>query len=352
MLRLALAWSLFVAVATAGCTGGVGGALSFNSATLDDPSFDLSPLTGDGKTVFKANARGLGTRYNVTWDWGDGTRSFGEDAEHQYGFTNGIVTVTLIATDEGGQQGIATLQLTLGTGVNKPPTVTARATKAWIEVGETTNLTATGRDVDLDPLTYSWSHRAEGAVAETAIPGEGSRVPVAFDAPGKYAVKVRARDPKGGESVAEFAVDVSTTIPARQLEQTFNGTILAGAGGAGASEKAWLAGQAVPDSNVDATRHRYTLAYPAYTLVFLAWNDTSGQNAADLDLELRSADGTTVFKSETRSGTPAYEFNMTQQEPGEYDIIVRGVVAADVAYTVLLQATLQITPELVAASEG
>ena len=35
-----------------------------------------------------------------------------------------------------------------------------------------------------------------------------------------------------------------------------------------------------------------------------------------------------------------------------YDVIVRGVVAANVNYSVLVQATLQVTPELVAARES
>jgi hypothetical protein len=100
-------------------------------------------------------------------------------------------------------------------------------------------------------------------------------------------------------------------------------------------------------------RHRYTLLYPAYTLIFLTWTDTSGQGATDLDLELRHAsNGTVIFTSATRPPAPAFEFNLTQQEPGDYDVVVRGVVAASLAYSVLVQATLQITPELVLAAEG
>lgn len=353
MLRQALFWTLLAAVLSAGCTGGLGGALSLNQATLDEPSFDLEPETGDAKTVFKVDARGLGDKYNVTWDWGDGTSSYGEEAEHKFGFTNGMMTVTLIATDDDGTQGIATRQITLGTGTNKAPTVTARATKTWVEVGKTINLSATGVDADRDPLTYSWSYQAPDSPAEKTIAGEGNRVPVRFDAPGKYAVKVRARDPKGGEAVANLTVDVSTSIPSTRFEQVFNGTILAGSGGAGVSEKPWAVGPTAPDTDVDATRHRYTLEYPAYTLIFLTWNDTTGQGVFDLDLELRKADGTSVFKSETRGPPNApFEFNLTQQEPGDYDVIVRGVVAANVPYSVLVQATLQITPDLVAAREA
>lgn len=343
-------WAIVLAtfVAAAGCTGG-GGALSLNKATLDEPDFTLDPPKGDANTVFKVDALGLGDKYNVTWDWGDGKLTYGGTSEHKYGFTNGVMTVTLLVTD-GSEQGIARKTLTLGSGENKAPAVSARAQRAWIAVGQQTNLTATGSDGDRDPLTYLWTWRADGGAAETALAGTGNRVPISFEEPGKYQVKVRARDPKGGEAVANFTMDVSKSIPASRLEQTFNGTIVAGAGGAGVSEKAWTEG--VPDTAVDAVRHRYTLLYPANTLIFLMWNDTTGQGVMDLDLELRSADGTTVFKSETRAPAAPFEFNVTQQEPGDYDIIVRGVVGANVPYTLLLQATLQLTPERVAAVEG
>lgn len=357
LLRAGMVLVVVSAVALSGCTSSPGGLLSFNEATLEEPSFDLSPETGDKDTLFHVDSRGLGKKHNVTWDWGDGTFSYGAEAEHRYGFTNGQMTVTLIATSaEDGRQGIATRQLTLGDGLNKMPTVSARAQRTWIEVGQRTNLTATGSDSDRDPLTYFWSYQAAGAAAETTLDSNANRVPVEFAEPGVYDVKVRARDPKGGEAVANVTLTVSRDIPNTRFEQAFNGTVIAGTVGAGASEKAWLASQAgapVPDTNVDSVRHRYTLLYPAYTLIFLTWTDTSGQGAIDLDLELRHAgNGTVIFTSATRAPAPAFEFNLTQQEPGDYDVVVRGVVAANVAYTALVQATLQITPDLVLAAEG
>jgi len=353
VLRAGFAFALTAALALAGCTGsGFGSRIGLNQATLDDPQFDITPEKGDANTVFKVDARGLGEKYNVTWDWGDGVLTYGEESEHKYGFTNGVMRVTLIATAEDGTQGIASREVTLGNGQNKAPTVTARAQRTWIEVGRVINLTATGSDADRDPLTYFWSYKAADAAAETAIEGKTNRVPVSFDAPGKYDVKVRVRDPKGGEAVSNVTIDVSRSIPSSRFEQVFNGTIVAGTAGNGVSEKAWLVGPTVPDTNVDSTRHRYRLDYPGNTLIFLLWNDTSTQGVFDLDLELRKADGTVVFTSETRAPAAPFEFNVTQQEPGEYDIIVRGVVGADVKYMLLVQATLKITPEAVAAVEG
>lgn len=352
MLRAWLAVALIVPVVLAGCTGGIGGALSLNQATLDDPSFDLSPESGGKETVFRVDSRGLGDKYDVTWDWGDGTQSTGGSAEHKYGFTNGVMTITLIATSKDGEQGIATRQVTLGTGVNKDPTVTVRAQKTWIEVGQTINVTASGRDGDSDPLTYAWTHKAVDAPAETTLEGKASRQPVAFDAPGKYVVTVRALDPKGGEATANVTIDVSTSIPSTRFEETFTGKIVAGTAGAGASEALWLASPPAPDTNVDSTRHSYTLLYPGNTFIFLTWNDTSTQGVFDLDLELRASNGTTVFKSETRAPAAPFEFNLTQQPPGEYVVIVRGFAGADVTYHLLVQSSLQITPELVARNGG
>lgn len=354
---------LAIASLTVGCAGKGGfDSLSFQSANLDAPSFDLVPESGGKDTLFAADSGALGKKYNVTWDWGDGTYSYGALAEHRYGFTNGVMTVTMIATDDSGKQGIATRTIKLGNGENKVPTLTARAQKTWIEVGQPTNLTATGRDGDGDPLAYTWSWREADGAAETALATKEARTPISFDAPGKYAVKVRVRDPKGGEAVANLTIDVSLDIPSNRFEQTFNGTIIGGSGGQGASEKLW--GTPAPDTGVDSVRHRYTLLYPGTTFIFLTWNDTTAAPPApappspaggvqDLDLELRAANGTTIFRSEVH-GPPTipFEFNVTQQEPGDYDVIVRGYVAANLDYTVLVQSTLQITPERVAAVQG
>jgi hypothetical protein len=353
LLRGGFVLGICSAVLLAGCTGGVGGALSFNKATLDDPDFSVTPDKGERDTVFKVDSLGLGDEHNVTWDWGDGTITYGATSEHKYGFTNGVMTITLIATAADGQQGIATKDVTLGTGENRPPTVSIRSSKTWIEVGQRINVSASGSDLDRDPITYVWTYAAEAAPAETSIDSRTNRAPVVFDAPGVYTVKVRALDPKGGESSANLTLTVSSDIPDSRLEQTFFGNVTAGSGGAGVSDKLWVASPPAPDTNVDAIRHRYTLDYPGYTLIFLTWNDTTQQGVIDLDLELRAvSNGTTVFKSETRAPAAPFEFNMTQQEPGEYDVIVRGVVGANVPYTVLVQSTLQITPELVLAREG
>lgn len=377
-----LAVLLVVAAVSAGCTD----KLSFNSGgTIDAPSFSLSPEAGDAETVFSVDAGALGDKHNITWDFGDGTTAYGRTAQHAYGFTNGVMTVTLIATDATGKQGIATRTLTLGTGENAEPAATVRAKSNWVEMRQPVNLSAIVRDADEDPIRHLWTYTVlEGGAAggdghahdhgggggasgasgasstmqgqEFVIDGDGPAVQAIFDAPGKYAVKLRASDPKGGEAIAEVVVDVSRDIPEPRHQVSFSGTLAAGTGASGVGENAW--DQGAPDANVDVARHAYTLRYPATTYVLLAWNDTSGQGLADLDLELRDGAGNVVFESATRTANvppaPAgtVEMNLTKQPPGDYTVVVHAYSGVQVAYTVQVVAALELTPELVAATEG
>lgn len=363
MLRSALVVLTLLAAATAGCTD----KLSFSST--NESGFTVSPEKGDKDTVFQVDAGDLADGRSVTWDFGDGKRAEGKEAQHTYGFTNGIMTITLVATGADGIPLVETKTVTLGSGVNKVPTGSLRTLKTWVEVGRPANLTANANDGDRDPLTYLWTYSVlEGGGAAAPVAGEEilldsttSKATAIFDAPGKYAVKARVKDPKGGEIRLNTTIDVSKDIPDTNIQTTFTGRLVAGTGGAGVAEKAWT--DPAPDSYADAARHTYTLDYPATTYIFLRWNDTSNASAYDLDLELRNADtGEVLFKSENHAVDPAapgapaprppIEFNFTEQAPGNYAIIVRAFAGAQVDYQVDLFATLRLTPELVAAVEG
>ena len=337
---------------------------------MDAPSFSLDPESGGKDTTFHVDAGKLAEGRNVTWDFGDGTFAFGAAADHRFGFTHGVVTITMIVTDADGTQAIATRAVTLGTGENAAPNVTLTAGKAWVEVGRPVNLTSRGTDPDGDPLSYLWTYTVvSGGVAgdghahdhgdgdtpppqgEFVLASTESKASVAFDAPGRYLVKVRVTDPKGGEATAEKAVDVSKRIPDAVQSVTFTGTLAAGTGGeASVSETLWAA--PAPDSFVDAARHAFQLKYPAATLVMLTWNDTTGQGVTDLDFELRDAAGAVVASGEQRAPAPAMEMHLADLPPGDYSVVVRNAAGASVDYALVVQSRLKLTPDLVAQVEG
>jgi hypothetical protein len=347
---------LLASTVAAGCTD----KLSFlSSASLDKPAFDVTPSEGNADTTFHFDTGSWADGYNVTWEFSDGKTAFGRVVDHVFGYTNGVVTVTLVATDGAGKQGILTRSIKLGTGVNAQPRVTVSTPRTWVEVAKPFDVTARASDADKDPIEYLWTMRnITGSDPQERILGTGPTVPLAFDAPGKYVVKVRVRDPKGGEASDDETFDVSKRIPEPTLDLKWNGTLIAGTGGQQqASEPLWAT--PAPDTSVDAARHSYSLDYPASTVIILTWNDTSTQGAWDLDLELRDADtNKTIFTSAHHAnpgppptGTAPFEYNFTMQPPGHYVVLVRAVAGAKIEYALFVRASLLLTPELVAATE-
>ena len=331
------------ALLAAGCTGKLG--LS-NAASIEDPSFTVTPESGDASTTFSVDAGKLADGMEATWDFGDGTILTGRTASHAYGFTNGEMTITLLLSKDG-EQGIATRTVKLGTGKNASPTARLTASPTWAEVGKPVSLDARPADADKDPLKVAWSKRAEGTPEVEALSATENKTTLTFDKPGRYVIGVRVSDPKGAVVSRNVTVDVSKRIPPREMQWVWNGTLVAGTGGQGVAEKVWGTPAPEAPAAVDAARHVYALQYPASTFIMLQWNDTSTQGAFDLDLELRDGQNKTIFKSETRAPAAPFELNFTQQPPGEYAVIVRAVTGAKVDYALTVFATLQVTPEMV-----
>jgi PKD domain len=366
---------LLVALVAASClAAGCTDKLSLNKATLDDPSFSVSPTSGGADTTFHVDAGSL-SKYNLTWDFGDGTHAYGASADHRYGFSNGHMTITLIATDSTGKQGIATQSVELGNGVNSPPTVRLSADRTWVKTGAASAFTAFGYDSDGDPLTYTWTVQPPGGKELLAADGPGT-LSTSFDNVGAYTVKVLAKDPKGGTATDTQVVWATKEIPPTTYDATYFGNLTAGNADAGVNEKLdHAAGGAAPNQTVDSAVYPFTLDYPGYGLVFLTWNDSSGAGAEDLDLELRYAgNGTTVWASAHHLAGPPdpnnpppvpppvppnpptppgpYEYNASRLDAGAYEVVVRGYTGANVAYSVLIHASLQVSPEQVAKSES
>lgn len=351
-----------LALALAGCASPFAAEVGLGSLT-----FEISPARGDATTLFEVDASaaaeaGLAT----TIHWGDGATSEGPKASHRYGFTNGVVVVALVAQDPAtGEEAVAKREITLGSGLNAPPVARLALSASWVEVGEPVGFeAAASSDADGDPLAFFWSYvgaasgdghghahaggAASASAGETALASAGETIAHAFDAPGAYEVRVRALDPKGGESVASATVLVSTVIPSSSFAQDFEGTIALGTAGAGASREIGEAsGGEAPAA--DSASFAFRLPLPGNATISLAWADPSGQ--ADLDLLLTDyATGEAIARAETRGA--GAESLAASLPPASYGLVVIGFTGANVPFTLAVRADLVVTPETVAAAAG
>lgn len=126
--------------------------------------------------------------YNLTWSFGDGSaNSYGNSAVHTYAL-GGIYYATLTVTDAKGNQGRATVTVTVLS--NSPLTATLVATPSigLAPLGTSLSTVAHG---GTPPYRYAWDY------------GDGSGGPAAnatnhvFSAPGVYAVSVAITDSAG-----------------------------------------------------------------------------------------------------------------------------------------------------------
>ena len=98
--------------------------------------------------------------------------------------------------------------------VNRPPTVTAQCDPCEVQVGETSNVTATANDPDNDPLTYRWS-------APTGTLNPNDQPSATWTAPnqsGPVPISVTVDDGRGGTASDTVTVQVSDppAPPARE----------------------------------------------------------------------------------------------------------------------------------------
>ena len=102
---------------------------------------------------------------------------------------------------------------------NQPPTVSAQCDPCEVEAGRPVTIRATGRDLDGDPLRYSWSS-PNGAVAD---PSAASSQYTAPDAPGVQTVTVTVNDGRGGTASESVRVTVrERPVATSGLDVTFD----------------------------------------------------------------------------------------------------------------------------------
>ena len=100
---------------------------------------------------------------------------------------------------------------------NRRPTVSASCDPCAVQVGETSNVTATASDPDNDPLTYRWSaptgtlDRTNQSTAVWTAPGQAGPVPIS----------VTVDDGRGGSASDTVTIQVAAPPPPPAREYAF-----------------------------------------------------------------------------------------------------------------------------------
>lgn len=369
---------VLIAFALAGCVGSAGDdAISSTSeGTSGGPAaaFKVTPTQGEVKDAFRFDAgpsKGKGLSY--AWDFADGTTGEGEKVDHVFAWNNHVYEVALTVTDSSGFAATATAPVTIGTGVNTPPTVQGvQGSDDWIETGTPVRLEVLGAsDADGDPLRFVWSYQAraggghddghdhdhgggdDGAQEakygpERGLEAEGAVIEQAFENEGRYRILARVRDPKGAAAEASYDVAVSAYIPKGTYDVTQQGTLNVSTAGRDVSAKLYPNFFPPQNTYVDSAVYPFILRYPGTLTVTLSWDaGPAGQN--DLDMRLTDAvTGQQVAAAETRSaplGKGPETFTL-EAPAGEYQIVVSGYTGAQVSYELHIFAELHVGPDV------
>jgi len=120
-------------------------------------------------------------------------------------------TYTFTVTVEDGNGGTASATVTV-TARNRVPTVTASATPAAVDVGQPSQLKATGSDPDGDALTYSWVQTG-GPDSGALLNGDAATASFTPAAKGTYTFAVTADDGNNGTATATVTLTARNRAP-------------------------------------------------------------------------------------------------------------------------------------------
>ncbi|MCK5217385.1 MAG: PKD domain-containing protein, partial [Methanosarcinales archaeon] len=206
------------------------------------------------------NDKGTSDTHNATINWGDGTAaepgtvtespsgprgstsgvSGTVSGSHVYA-DNGTYTMEVCITDDDGDSGCDTLEVTV---INKAPIVSSNrseVTVQWSDPIESIIISATDVEADL-PLTISTSWKKEDETASTASPplpgkliltdenctiNEGTATwtwtleGLAFMAPGTYIVNASVSDNAGASS----CIDITVNVTREDARATYTGSL-------------------------------------------------------------------------------------------------------------------------------
>ena len=155
------------------------------------------------------------------WDFGDGKTGNGEKTSHMWNITGGF-TVTLIVTDDAGNESTCNKTVTVATGV---PTCTFTITPNPADVGETVVFNGTNsKDPEGQPLTFSWDLDGDGTFGDAT----GAVVSNSYSTQGTVIINLQVTDNENNQVVCTNALTIGNQPPSCDSFQANNTTIQPG----------------------------------------------------------------------------------------------------------------------------
>ncbi len=184
-------------------TGGGGGGPS-NSPPVADAN---GPYTGYVNKAVPFDGTGSydsdGTIVNYTWDFGDGTKGYGETTTHVYS-NPGTYQVTLTVKDDDGATGsdTTTAMILNQTTGNLPPVAKANGPYSGLTGGEVLFKATGSYDPDGTIVNYTWDF-GDGTK------GYGETTTHVYDTAGLYTVILTVEDNNGATGSDTTTVDIA-----------------------------------------------------------------------------------------------------------------------------------------------
>gem|GEM_PF-639845 len=157
---------------------------------------------------------GDGTIASYVWDFGDGSSATGVQVSHSFD-APGVYTVELTVTDDDGDVGSSTLEISVIEKPNEPPVAVADADVMTGYAPLAVNFDGSGSsDGDGTIASYVWDF-GDGASAT------GVQVSHSFDAPGVYTVGLTVTDDDGETRQDTIDVTVDSSVVNAQLAEDY-----------------------------------------------------------------------------------------------------------------------------------